>query len=239
MRVIFGLFPASISQMKKVTVMKKVLFAIFLLTSYSAIAQTDYLGDNDPQAKTLLKKISAKYKAYNTISTGITVVIEDSKGQKLSEQKGSLQMKGSKYKLVMNNDISFSDGKSIYNYDKEAAEIQITRINPKDNLLTPQKLFTNFYDKDYLYRLIDEVKSGANTLQQVELTPLDKTLPFFKVILQINKSTHQIVSAKLFEKSGTRYYYTLSGFKTNIPLAETLFTFNSADYPGVEIIDLR
>ncbi|MCO5286853.1 MAG: outer membrane lipoprotein carrier protein LolA [Chitinophagaceae bacterium] len=219
--------------------MKKVLFALLILFSYAAHAQSNYIGESDPNARALLKKVSAKYKAFHSISTGITLQVEDSKGQKLSTQKGNLSLKGNKYRLAMNEDLSFSDGRSIYNYDKAAGEIQITRINPKDNLLTPQKLFTNFYDKDYLYRLSDVVKSGSITLQPVELTPLDKTLPFFKVILNINKSTNQIVSAQIFEKSGTRYLYSLNGFRTNSSMPENLFTFNKSDFPGVEVIDLR
>ena len=39
--------------------------------------------------------------------------------------------------------------------------------------ITPQKLFTNFYDADFLYKLNGE-KSGNKTLQEIELTPRDK-----------------------------------------------------------------
>ncbi len=45
-------------------------------------------------------------------------------------------------------------------------------------------MFTNFYDKDFLYKLNGETKQGNKTLQEIELTPVDKTKSFFKVIVE-------------------------------------------------------
>ena len=100
-------------------------------------------------------------------------------------------------------------------------------------------MFTNFYDKDFLYKLNGETKQGRKTIQEIELTPVDKTKTFFKVLVDIDKASKNIVSTKVFEKNGNRYIYTVTSIKTNTTLPESLFVFNSKNYPNVEVVDLR
>lgn len=219
--------------------MKRIILILFAFIAYSTQAQNSYIGKSDPEAAAILKKVSAKYKTYKTLSSGFSLDIENGSGQKLGSRKGTIDIKGKKFYIAMNDEASFSDGANIYNYDKAAGEVQITRVNPNDNTLTPQKLFSDFYEKDFLYKLNDEVKQNGKTIQLIELTPVDKTQPFFKVILEVEKSTSQITGARVFEKNGNKYIYTITSFKTNTNIPDSKFTFRQGDYPGAEIIDLR
>src|SRR5690606_25933431 len=106
-------------------------------------------------------------------------------------------------------------------------------------MITPQKLFTNFYDKDFLYVLNGEKKIGGKTIQEIEMTPVDKSKPFHKVYLQVDKSAKTIYSTRVLENVGNRYSYTVNTMKTNAPLADNAFVFDKKKYPGVEEIDLR
>ena len=65
-------------------------------------------------------------------------------------------MKGNKYRVTITGQEIFCDGSNISTYDKSTNEVTITKIDPSANSLTPQKIFTNFYDKDYLYKLNGE-----------------------------------------------------------------------------------
>lgn len=210
-----------------------------VLSGYTLKAQNTYIGKSDPEARAILKKVSGKYKNYKTFTSDFTLNIENGQGKNIGERSGSLSSKGNKYYLQMEGDASFSDGSSIYNYDKASKEIQITRVNPNDNTITPQKLFTDFYDKDFLYKLNDEVKKGGKNIQQIELTPTDKTQPYFKIILEVDKATSNITAAKVFEKNGNKYLYTIKSFKPGVSIPESKFQFDKSNYPGVEIIDLR
>jgi outer membrane lipoprotein-sorting protein len=98
-------------------------------------------------------------------------------------------------------------------------------------------LFTNFYDKDFLYKLNGEVKTAGKKYQEVELTPIDKSKPFHKVMLQIDKA--MIYVTKVFEKSGNRYTYSINNLKTGAVLPDQSFVFDPKKYPGVEVVDLR
>ncbi|MEO6638852.1 MAG: outer-membrane lipoprotein carrier protein LolA, partial [Ginsengibacter sp.] len=84
-----------------------------------------------------------------------------------------------------------------------------------------------------------ESKQGKKTVQEIELTPVDKTKAFFKVLVGIDKATRSIVSTKVFEKNGNKYTYTVTSMKTNTSLADALFVFTAAKYPNVEVVDLR
>ncbi|MEO7394701.1 MAG: outer membrane lipoprotein carrier protein LolA, partial [Chitinophagaceae bacterium] len=131
------------------------------------------------------------------------------------------------------------DGNNIWTYDNAANEVQITKFDGSANMITPQKMFTNFYDKDFLYKLNGASKIGKKTNQEIELTPVDKTKTFFKVLVGIDKTNQSIVSTKVFEKNGNKYTYNVVSMKTNSVIPDALFAFVSKNYPNVEVVDLR
>ena len=94
----------------------------------------------------------------------------------------------------------FCDGANVSTYDKASNELTITKLDNSNSTLTPQKIFTNFYSTDFLSKIKGEKKTGAKTIQEVELTPIDKTKPFFKVLIFIDKTSQTISSTKVFEK---------------------------------------
>jgi outer membrane lipoprotein carrier protein len=73
----------------------------------------------------------------------------------------------------------------------------------------------------------------------VELTPIDKSKPFFKVLVFIDKANSTIVSTKLFEKSGNRVTYNLSNLNGNAKFTDAQFVFDAKKFPGAEVVDLR
>lgn len=148
-------------------------------------------------------------------------------------------MKGTRYKVSFSGQEIFCDGVTVWNYDKASNEVTINKLDASSGMITPQKLFTNFYDKDFLYLLNGEKKSGAKTLQEIEMTPVDKSKPFHKVYLQIDKATKTIYSTRVLEKGGNRYIYTVSTLKTNQAMTDAQFVFDKKKYPGVEVVDLR
>jgi len=45
--------------------------------------------------------------------------------------------------------------------------------------------------------------------------------------------------AKVFDKNGNIYTYSIVKFTPNAAVTDDLFSFNKSKYPGVEIVDLR
>jgi len=219
--------------------LKILLPAIFLLSSTSVFSQNNKLGTSDPDAKVILDKVSATFKTYKTVTANFTLTITNAANKVEGSKSGIIYMKGSKYRVNISGQEIYSDGANIWTYDKSANEVQLTKFDAASNTITPQKMFTDFYDKDFLYKLNGEKKEGGKLIQEIELTPIDKTKPFFKVLVYVDKATSNIVSSKVFEKNGNHYIYRIASMKTNTTLPDSLFTFDSKKYPKAEIIDLR
>jgi outer membrane lipoprotein carrier protein len=218
---------------------KYLLLSFLIFSGFNVFSQNNSLGKSDPDAKTILDNVSAKFKTYKTVTANFTLTVLNGAGKAQGTKTGVVNMKGSKYRVTISGQEIYSDGSNIWTYDKSANEVQLTKFDASTNAITPQKMFTNFYDKDFLYKLNSETKQGGKTIQQVELTPVDKTKAFFKVLVDIDKNSKNIISTTVYEKNGNRYIYKVNSLKTNTDLPESLFVFDAKKYPNVEVVDLR
>lgn len=219
--------------------MKTLLLGFFTFFGFTCFSQNNSLGKSDPAAKVILDNVSAKFKTYKTVTATFTLTITNGSDQVQGSKKGVVYMKGSRYKVDVSDQEMYSDGDNIWTFDKSANEVQLTKFDPNSNTITPQKMFTNFYDKDFLYKLNGETRKGGKTIEEIELTPVDKTKTFFKVLVEVDKNSKNILSTKVFDKNGNRYAYTVTSMKVNSNLPDALFVFNAKTHPGVEVVDLR
>ena len=216
--------------------MKKVYTLLMLMTvGFSSInAQVPKgMGKSDPAAKKILDAVSAKFKTFKTVQGKFSLKVENAAGKILGTKTGTVFMKGTKYRISVTGQEIFSDGSNIWTLDKASKEVTISKIDPSANSLTPQKLFTNFYDKDFLYKLNGTTKA----VNEIELTPIDKTKPFFKILLYVDKNS--ISTTKLFEKTGNKYTYSTTSLTPNGNVPDATFVYDAKKYPGVEMVDLR
>ena len=179
--------------------MRKV-FTVLLLslfTTVSTFAQGS-LGKSDPEAKKILDAVSAKFKTFKSVQANFSLKIENAAGKVLGNKNGTVFMKGGKYRVNVTGQEIYCDGSNVSTLDKSAKELTITKIDPSNNTLTPQKIFTNFYDKDFLYKLNGDKKINGKATQEIELTPVDKSKPFFKVLVYVDKAAKTISSTKVF-----------------------------------------
>ncbi|ULQ56737.1 outer membrane lipoprotein carrier protein LolA [Flavihumibacter rivuli] len=217
--------------------MKKTL-GILALVAGSLMAGS-VSAQSDPAAKAVLDGVSAKFKTFSAVQSSFTLQVEDGKGKVQGVKKGTVYMKGTKYRVSITGQEIFCDGKNIWTYDKAANEVTITKFDPSQNTITPQKLFTNFYDKDFLYKLNGEKKVAGKVIQEIEMTPIDKSKAFHKVYVYVDKASKTIYSTKVLEKNGNKYTYTVNSLNGKAQVADSQFVFDKKKYPGVEEVDLR
>lgn len=210
---------------------------MFMIVAASFAQAPAGMGKSDPDAKKVLDAVSSKFKTYKSVQAKFLLKIENSAGKSLGNKNGTVYMKGNKYRVSIPGQEIYSDGSNTWTYDKSANEVTINKIDPAANSITPQKLFTNFYDKDFLYKLNDDVTMNGKKMQEVELTPIDKTKGFHKVLLYVDNAA--IKTTKVFEKTGNRYTYSVSSMTTNGNISDDTFVFDASKYPGVETVDLR
>lgn len=220
--------------------MKKIFsFFVFSAIIICATAQDNSLGKSDADAKKILDAVSAKLKSYKSIQADFTLQIASSSGKIESNKKGTLNMSGHKYHLLMSGQEVYCDGINVWTYDKSNNEVTVTKYDASSKTISAENIFTDFYDKDFLYKLNGDKKLNNKTLQEIELTPLNKTKTFYKVYLMVDKAAKNIYSVKWLEKNGTNYTITANKLNGKVQLNDAAFVFDKSKYPGVEEVDLR
>lgn len=215
--------------------MKKILAALtvaILFTSNAAMAQTD------AKAKSILEATSKKVNTLKSLKAGFALKLAGSNGKVRETRKGSFLMKGQKYHVTLTGQEIICDGKTVWTYMKDANEVQITTYNPAEQTMSPTKLFTNFYDKEYKYRYVGARTVAGKNCDVVEMIPLNTSRQFSKVELAIDK-TNNIVGGNVWEKNGNQYMYEVNGYTPNAKATDADFTFNAKAHPGVDVVDLR
>jgi outer membrane lipoprotein-sorting protein len=203
------------------------LFCLLIALSNPAFAQ------KDPRAQTILDAMSQKYKALKSYQAAFTYA---SSG---ANAKGDITVSGNKFRLKLDDQDVFTDGKTMYSYSKEAKEINVQDYESgSTSELNPAQIY-NVYQKGYSYRYISEQKQSGRTIDVIELKPTTAKSTISAVRLSIDKANKLIRSWTITDKNGKRTVYTITKFTPNAPAPDALFTFDKSKYPGVEVVDLR
>jgi outer membrane lipoprotein-sorting protein len=163
------------------------------------------------------------------------------KGSNVTDtRKGSLALKGQKYHIAIGNQEILCDNTTVWTYNKEAKEVQVTKYNPAEQSMSPAKLFTaTFYDKEYKYSYKGQRKEQGKNCDIIELEPNDKSKQLAKIELLVDKASSMISGGNYWEKNGNKYAITISDVKENSDLPDSYFAWNAKEHPGVEVVDLR
>jgi len=213
-------------------VKKTILFSLIFLAGFTAYSQ------NAKDAEKLLDRISQRYKKFKTIKADFLYSIE-SKVEKINEkQKGTIVVKGNKFRLDVANQVIICDNKTIWTYSKEVNEVQINHYSPKEGAIRLDDIFT-MYNKGFLFKIAETHKEGKNDIAIFELTPKDKKKSFYKIKLTVDKTNQSISKSEVYDKNGSVHTYTISNQVPNIKYDDNQFSFNVKKYPGAEIVDLR
>ena len=215
------------------TIMKNILLGFGIMALTTAV----FAQGKDPKATALLDEVSTKTKAYKTIQADFTYTMEN-KQAKINETKtGVLLVSGDKYKLTASGQVVICDGKTVWTYLKESNEVQVNNLENKDDALTPSKLLTS-YNKNYKATIIKDRDAADPSLEAIELIP-NTQKNFTKAVLIVDKTKKQVRAFKLFDKSGNIFTYKVTKFLTDVRATASDFTFDTSNFPGVDVIDMR
>ena len=198
-------------------------------------------AQNDSEAASLLEKISNKYKNYKTSKIEVKLIIDIPDNEKDVETNATAWLKGDMYKIEFDDKILMSNTESQWMYLKEVNELQISDYNESSMIFLPSKIL-NVYSSDYLYHMREEYKNSKGELiKEIELSPANKEMEIFKIVVSINTTTMQIIQTTMFEKSGFKYSYKILNLEPNVALDNSFFEFDMKKYniDPDDITDLR
>ncbi|WP_275975545.1 LolA family protein [Dyadobacter chenwenxiniae] len=195
---------------------------------------TSASAQGDKKSSAILEAMSNKYQKIKSFKAVFTYTPEGGK-----PLKGEATVKGTKFRLKMAGQEIFNDGKLMATYIKETNEVNLQDFDPTaTGDLDPTKIYTA-YKKGFKYAFLKEEKEGAKSLEVVELTPTKKDSQVNKVQIAVNKADKSINSWTIFQKNGQEVTYKVNDFQPDVAVADSYFAFNSKQYPGVEVVDLR
>lgn len=189
-------------------------------------------AQNDPNAKKILDGVSAKLKTYKGVTANFVYSTTDKKNIKRGSVAGTISIKGDQYYIKQGNTEIFCNGKQTWNFNGES-EVSVAPVDNDAKTLSPQKLLSDFYDKDFTYKLI----SSAGQFHQIQLQPVDKRKNFKQVTVFIDKAKSMITKAQVIDKSDNTVEFKLSNVNTGAALPDSKFVFDAKKHPGVEVIE--
>jgi len=205
------------------------IFTILLITLSTILFAQDQV------AKDVLDKLSATTKSYKNMTIGFDFILQNTSQNIKETQKGILILEDDNFRLEMDAQTIINDGESQWIYLADMNEVQIIEHDPEDDMMSPNKLFT-IYEKGYKYTYVGAEAEKGKRLQIIDLFP-EESGAFMKVTLAVDAAKNQLHKITMHDKNGGTYTYLITAFSSNTTVKP--FTFNAADFPGVEVIDLR
>jgi len=204
----------------------KILIAVFLFSQLISFGQ-------DEKAEKILKDLSANTKSYRYIDVDFDFNFINTSQDINESQKGNIKINQNKFRLDLNQQLIISDDSIQWIYLKESNELQIMEYDSQDDMISPNKLFT-IYENGYKSQYI-ELKEKNHI---IDLFPIESN-EFKNIQLHIDQDKIQLKKIILFDKNGGSFSYLITKFITDKEIDKNSFRFNEANYPDLEIIDLR
>ncbi len=213
--------------------MKQLLLLPFLFLAMATSAQ------DDARARAIVDALMDKAKAWKSFEAEFTSRLESSRDKLDVSQSGTMQVKGKRFRLVLDKTTVINDGTTLHTYDAGTNEVTLSDPAEMDQELDPSKLFTQ-YEKGFKTQFVEEKSQGGTTVQTVKLFPLEPAKKaYHTVVLTVDKAKTEPRTVQVLYKDGNVVTYTLKKFTADAPLADALFTFDKGRHPGVEVNDMR
>lgn len=207
-----------------------------ILSLIALFAFTIFLSAQD--ARSILDKASETYNNAGGVLVTFRLDTKDEKARNTYSYDGKAYMKGNKFRIDIPDGITWFDGTTQWVYVKETEEVNVSNPTGEElQAISPSAIF-GIYKKGFNIAYKGEKNMGGKMVQEVELTPQKKS-EFSKIVVQIDKASNIFSRITLVDKAGFENTLTIKSYKTDQSIADSMFSFNKAEYPNAEVVDLR
>ncbi len=203
---------------------------MLFIFSISAFAQ------NDPKAKEILDKMSAKYSNIAGFTATFTQTLENKMEDITDTFKGEIVVSGDKFKADVAGQLIVNNNETVWTYLRDANEVTINNYDQEAGEMNPSKIYTAYREG---YKYLYMAGEGNAQYHVIDLVPEDKDESFYKIRLKIDKKTNLLDKWTIFDRAGNIFNYEVTNFKVDDSLTDNDFIFNPSDYPDIEVLDFR
>lgn len=211
-----------------------------MLLVSQAFCQNGFVEASDPEALSILETIEADFESQKSHEIDFELTIE-LPGEPIQKQEGQLIQSGDKFELRLDNQLIISDNETVWFYIEEDNEVQINdaEFGDEGEYMSPNTIFKLYKSELYLFALMNKFSEKGTQYTEIECKPLDEDSEYSKMRLTVIGEGPDVESFKIFAKDGSRFTMTIKQHQKNIPLRSGAFGFDTDDYPGVTVEDLR
>ncbi len=191
-------------------------------------------GQSDAKSQENLKKVTKLYQGYKTINASFTITTT-AVNKKPVVSKGTVWIKGNKFKLNYANQEIFCNGITIWTYNPDDQEVTMEDYKKRDNSITPNEIFT-VYQKGYKSKYEGPTTEGGKVHDVVRLVPKKKA-NYAYLKLEIDNS-YKISKVIQHYKNGTEVTIELNKLTPNAAMKDDFFQWSDVGHSDVTVVDL-
>ena len=211
-----------------------IIVMLFVALGVSAQITHTAKGDIDENANKVLKKAQSVFDK-SAVSFTVTMINRNSEKKETARQKADVLYSKGRYRVTTGNQILYSDGSSVWQWDKQANEVTVnTLAQSDDDLMNPARLLAT-YSKNFKTKFIRLEDDGTAV---IDLTPF-KSKSYYKIRMLINSNNGHIKQMEIHNYDSSEGIYQISAVKTGAKCSDKDFVFDAAANKGVEVIDMR
>jgi len=213
---------------------KMLMLALLVIITSASYAQQDSRADKYLQA------VSDQFDLNKAYLIHMDYIREDLMQETSAEGEGMVWMKGSKYKITLDEYIVYYDGDKLYSQNTESEEVYVSVPDPDQPgylQAVPIKIIKS-YEQDFNYMFVGETSFLGKRLIEIQLYPKERSGPYSMLKMFINPNSYKLEATQLKHKEGILYTMILSQIREDNTLQERIFRFDPAAYPNTEIIEL-
>lgn len=194
-------------------------------------------AQQDARAEKILKNSRNKVNKLKTLEADFNKSTRTNSGKAVGgDYSGKLVMKGSKFRLQLNDQVIICDGSTQWAVNQTDKEVLVSNYDPKEGF-TADKLFS-VSQEDMKSAYIGQEPIGNIMTDYIELVP-KKQEDYFKIKMWVSVNSSLPRKMEIYYRNGTIVTYTMSHLHWNGDVPSTAFAFSKSEWPGFYIEDMR
>ena len=197
---------------------------LFLFTCFFTTFSFAQTGN---QAKQILDKTAAVLSRKGGASASFQL-----SNAKMGKVSGTIAIKGNKFLAATPQAIVWFNGKTQWTYLKKTEEVNVTTPTQAQQMMMNPYTFINIYKTGYVM-----TASTASNSYEVHLKAQNNKRTIQEMYITVDKKTYVPLTDKMRQQKAWTTI-SISNFK-GVNQPASLFVFNSKEFPGAEVVDLR
>ena len=212
----------------KTRLIKILLFTAFFAAAPTLFAQTD--------AKATLDKVAGKFSKTGGIEAKFQATAFSGK-KETGTTTGTIQVKGSQFKIASEGMTTWFDGKTQWTMIEGSGEVNVSTPTEAERQRQNPYTFLNLYKSGYNLSQ-SEISYGGSKCREIKMKAQTKNSDIQEMRIVLDNADNP-VSVRMKRGKNQWIRIRISNLQTGKNFGDGTFKFSKADYPNIEVIDLR